>query len=168
MEFVGPATKKPRSTVNWSKNTHWTDMLITYLSENPVFRRKLFSDSTAEARKRGEAKVVAKDGKPQQYAVLAKVIFENDPGEQARYANDKKKYADSIETRLRRLKKEYKEWVETLGATGAGLDPDSVISDSPIANLMDEIRNKWPWWDDLHAFWRELPNYNPVTSPKLV
>jgi hypothetical protein len=23
------------------------------------------------------------------------------------------------------------------------------------------IRADWPWWDDLHAFWRELPNYNP-------
>jgi hypothetical protein len=23
------------------------------------------------------------------------------------------------------------------------------------------IRSEWPWWDDLHAFWRELPNYNP-------
>ena len=24
------------------------------------------------------------------------------------------------------------------------------------------ICSEWPWWDDLHAFWRELPNYNPV------
>jgi hypothetical protein len=23
------------------------------------------------------------------------------------------------------------------------------------------IRADWPWWDDLHSFWRELPNYNP-------
>ena len=23
------------------------------------------------------------------------------------------------------------------------------------------IRSEWPWWDDLHAYWRELPNYNP-------
>lgn len=26
----------------------------------------------------------------------------------------------------------------------------------------DEIRAEWPWWDDFHSFWRELPNYNPV------
>ena len=25
------------------------------------------------------------------------------------------------------------------------------------------IRNEWPWWDDLHAFWRQLPNYNTVS-----
>src|ERR1700678_3934964 len=23
------------------------------------------------------------------------------------------------------------------------------------------IHSEWPWWDDLHAYWRELPNYNP-------
>jgi hypothetical protein len=23
------------------------------------------------------------------------------------------------------------------------------------------IHADWPWWDDLHAFWCELPNYNP-------
>ena len=25
-----------------------------------------------------------------------------------------------------------------------------------------EIVKKWPWWNELHAFWRELPNYNPI------
>jgi hypothetical protein len=28
--------------------------------------------------------------------------------------------------------------------------------------LPDEIREKFPWWDELHGFWRELPNYNPI------
>jgi len=23
------------------------------------------------------------------------------------------------------------------------------------------IRAEWPWWDSLHSYWRELPNYNP-------
>jgi hypothetical protein len=27
---------------------------------------------------------------------------------------------------------------------------------------LGEIRDEWPWWDDLHSFWRELPNYNPI------
>jgi hypothetical protein len=25
-----------------------------------------------------------------------------------------------------------------------------------------DIREKWPWWAELHAFWRELPNYNTI------
>jgi hypothetical protein len=24
------------------------------------------------------------------------------------------------------------------------------------------IRSEWPWWDDLHGFWRQLPNYNAL------
>ena len=23
------------------------------------------------------------------------------------------------------------------------------------------MHSEWPWWDDLHAFWWELLNYNP-------
>ncbi len=26
----------------------------------------------------------------------------------------------------------------------------------------DDIVAEWPWWKDLHAFWRELPHYNPI------
>ncbi|KAJ7797823.1 hypothetical protein B0H13DRAFT_1555827, partial [Mycena leptocephala] len=59
----------------WVQNPHWTENLIAYLSENPDFRRKLFSNSTAEAKQEGRKKLVGKDGKPQQYALLAKNIF---------------------------------------------------------------------------------------------
>jgi len=52
--------------------------------------------------------------------------------------------------------------LEKLGATGAGLNPADVRPGSRIAGIIDEIRDKWPWWDDLHSFWRELPNYNPI------
>ncbi len=24
------------------------------------------------------------------------------------------------------------------------------------------ILKDWPWWKELHSFWRELPNYNPI------
>jgi hypothetical protein len=24
------------------------------------------------------------------------------------------------------------------------------------------ITSQWPWWKELHSFWRELPNYNPI------
>ncbi|KAJ7888863.1 hypothetical protein B0H14DRAFT_3855863 [Mycena olivaceomarginata] len=49
-----------------------------------------------------------------------------------------------------------------LGATGAGLHPDKVREDSKLASLIDKVRDDFPWWEELHAFWRELPNYNPV------
>ncbi|KAJ7443069.1 hypothetical protein B0H11DRAFT_2204324 [Mycena galericulata] len=154
--------KKPREVVNWVQNPQWTRSIITYLTDNPPFRIKLFSDSTADAKQDGRAKLVGKDGKPQQFAILGAYVFSEDPKEQARYANNPGKYATSVETRMRRLKKEYKAWVEILGATGAGLQPAQVIPGSKIESLLGDIRSKWPWWDDLHPFWRELPNYNPV------
>ncbi|KAJ7026798.1 hypothetical protein C8F04DRAFT_881664, partial [Mycena alexandri] len=68
-------TKRPQ--VNWVKNTQWTDHLVEYLTDNPEFCRKLFSDSTAEARpkKDGRTKATAKDAKSAQYGDLAKHIF---------------------------------------------------------------------------------------------
>ncbi|KAJ6573445.1 hypothetical protein DFH09DRAFT_851500, partial [Mycena vulgaris] len=140
-----------------------TDKLVKFLSENPTFRIKLFSDSTADAKKEARAKQVAKDGKAVQCGVLAKYIFENDEQEQARYANDSAKFAGAVETRLRRLKKDYIGFLGQIGATGAGLDPDRVREGSQLASVFDEVREKFPWWDELHGFWRELPNYNPIS-----
>lgn len=96
--------KKKRITVNWVKNPPWTDLLVQYLSDNPTFRIKLFSDSTAEAKKEKREKHVGKDGKAVQCGTLAKYIFGDDPNEQVRYHNDPAKYAASVETRLRRYR----------------------------------------------------------------
>lgn len=27
----------------------------------------------------------------------------------------------------------------------------------------DRICSTWPWWKEFHSFWRELPNYNPIS-----
>ncbi|KAF8969028.1 hypothetical protein BDZ97DRAFT_1599276, partial [Flammula alnicola] len=61
--------------IEWAKNADWTWSLISYLTDHPSFHTKLFSDSTADANKEGRSKAVAKDGKAQQYGVLAKAIF---------------------------------------------------------------------------------------------
>ncbi|KAJ7789339.1 hypothetical protein B0H14DRAFT_2300675, partial [Mycena olivaceomarginata] len=67
--------KQPRQVVNWIQNPHWTRIAITYLSENPVFRLKMFSDSTADAKQEGRKKHVGKDGKQQLYGTIAGHIF---------------------------------------------------------------------------------------------
>ncbi|KAJ7315805.1 hypothetical protein DFH08DRAFT_820378 [Mycena albidolilacea] len=94
--------KPQRQLVNWVKNPQWTHSLVAYLCAHPDVWRKLFSDSTAEAKKEKRKKDVAKDSKAIQHGVLAQAIFEDDPSERARYANDPTKYATSVETRLRR------------------------------------------------------------------
>ncbi|KIJ96210.1 hypothetical protein K443DRAFT_10781 [Laccaria amethystina LaAM-08-1] len=95
------------------------------------------------------------DGRPQQYAVLAKHIFENDTTQSALYAANPARFVTSVETRLRRLKAEYSKYVKDIGATGAGLDPEEVTPGTTVT--VD-----WPWWSGFHSFWRELPNYSPV------
>jgi hypothetical protein len=87
--------------IQWAKNPDWTYTLIAYLGDHITFRLKLFSDSTADATKEGRAKLTAKDGKNQQYAVLAKHIFADEPGQSALYLQNPGRYGTAVETRLR-------------------------------------------------------------------
>ncbi|KAJ7022376.1 hypothetical protein C8F04DRAFT_1194586 [Mycena alexandri] len=114
---------------NWLKNTDWTDHLIEYLTDNSEFRRKLFSDLTAEAKKEGHTKSTTKDGK-------------------------------SAQCGSRMIRRSRHAIPTALGS--AGLDPTSVKEGTALASLIDEVRNGLPWWDELHGFWPELLNYNPV------
>jgi hypothetical protein len=86
--------------IQWAKHPEWTDDLVGYLSENVNFHIKLFSDSSANAAKEGRAKLTAKDGKSQQYEVLAKHIFKLMVGET--YDTTPARYVTSVETQLRR------------------------------------------------------------------
>ncbi|KAF8200151.1 hypothetical protein BJ912DRAFT_948114 [Pholiota molesta] len=158
-----PASSTRPPKIEWSKNPDWTWSLIAYLTTHSSFRTKLFSDSTADATKNGRAKVVGKEGKNQMYGTLAKALFGEMPGQMEFYALDSKRFAVSVETRLRRLKSEYSKHLKELGSTGAGLSPEDVTPGSELANLVDRICSTWPWWKELHSFWRELPNYNPIS-----
>jgi hypothetical protein len=88
--------------IQWAKNPDWTYTLVAYLGDHVTFRLKLFSDSTADATKEGRAKHTAKDGKVQQYAVLAKHIFATEPGQSSLYLQNPGRYSTAVETRLRR------------------------------------------------------------------
>jgi hypothetical protein len=88
--------------IQWAKNPDWTYTLIAYLGDHVSFRLKLFSDSTADATKEGRPKLTAKDGKIQQYAVLAKHIFADEPGQSSLYLQNPGRYGTAVETRLRR------------------------------------------------------------------
>lgn len=97
-----PVASTRAPNIEWAKNADWTWSLISYLTDHPAFRKKLFSDSTSDASKEGRQKAVGKDGKPQQYAVIAKYIFENEETQSGHYASSPVRFATSVETRLRR------------------------------------------------------------------
>ncbi|KAF9455159.1 hypothetical protein BDZ94DRAFT_1242453, partial [Collybia nuda] len=91
---------------------------------------------------------------------LADSIFAKDPVQSSAFKVNPTKFATAVKTHLRRLKADYQGFLKQLGKTGAGLDPSKLHGD--LANLQDSFREQWPWWDDFHAFWRELPSYHTV------
>ncbi|GJJ05869.1 hypothetical protein Clacol_000056 [Clathrus columnatus] len=152
--------------IPWMKNNAWTFLLIDYLENNVNFQRKLFSDATKDAKLDGRRCSTAKNSKAYFHSTLARYIFDEanqtDEDLHANYKVDEAHYARSVGGQLQCLKKKYKYYCGMLGATGTGLDPTDIEEGSDIANKIDEIKQEWPFWEWLHALWRELPNYNPV------
>ncbi|KAF8483219.1 hypothetical protein JB92DRAFT_3148979 [Gautieria morchelliformis] len=151
-EAVKAKKKKRAPDIKWDSNHAWTHSLIQLLIDQPDLWCKLFSDSTRDAKDNNQRKLQAKDQKIHLHGVLAKHIFEEHNAIQ--YASDLGNFAN--------LKKTYARHVRELGATGAGLEPEDVTPGSDIANKLDAICEDFPFWDDLHPMWCELPNYNAV------
>ncbi|KAJ7584194.1 hypothetical protein C8J56DRAFT_893787 [Mycena floridula] len=144
--------KKRDPGLKWDKNPDWTSRAVDYLVQHPAFRCRLFSDSTSEANAEGRKSIM--------FANLAQAIFDNIPDQatQAAYKADSQKYARSTQQHFSRLKKQYMGAVKQLYQTGGGLKPDDIIE-----NLHAKFRDEFgDFWDDLHAMWRELLNYNPI------
>ena len=158
LESLNAPKPKRSPDIQWEKNPDWTFTLISYLGNHVSFRLKLFSDSTADATKEGRMKHTAKDGKIQQYAILAKHIFAAEPGQSVLYLQNPGRYGTAVETRLRRyddlpffiyllchltcsfrLKAEYIAHLKVLGSTGAGLDPHTITKGSTIANVIGKF-----------------------------
>ncbi|KAI5987579.1 hypothetical protein EDC04DRAFT_2614802 [Pisolithus marmoratus] len=63
-----------------------------------------------------------------------------------------------------RLRKKYNEANKSLGSTGAGLTAMELRENPEMKRLLDKIVDTFPWWEDLHGFWRMNPSYNTVFS----
>ena len=100
LESLDAPKPKCSPDIQWAKNSDWTFTLISYLGNHVSFCLKLFSDSTADATKEGRMKHTAKDGKIQQYAILAKHIFTAEPGQSALYLQNLGRFGTAVETRL--------------------------------------------------------------------
>ena len=133
LESLNAPKPKCSPDIQWAKNPNWTFILISYLGNHVSFCLKLFSDLTADATKEGCMKHTAKDGKIQQYAILAKHIFAAEPGQSVLYLQNPGRYGTAVEARLRqyddsrffiyllchltcsfRLKAEYIQWLKKL------------------------------------------------------
>ncbi|KAF7366981.1 hypothetical protein MSAN_00956800 [Mycena sanguinolenta] len=154
-------SKKERAAIiPWGENPLWISTAVEYLTNNPEFRLRLFSDSTEEATKEGRKKQQGKESKINLYGTLADAIFQKNKVTQdvwEDYEKGKHRYAKSLQQQFSCLKKEYSAHVQTLYQTGGGLKPEDTQN-----NLIEKIKESFPHWDALHGFWRELPNYNPI------
>ncbi|KAJ7746212.1 hypothetical protein B0H14DRAFT_2275626, partial [Mycena olivaceomarginata] len=119
-----------------------------------------FSDSTEDATKEGRKKHQGKESKIIMYRTLADAVFVKDtvPEEMVQgYETDKTRYVKSLQQQFARLKKQYSVHVKGLYQTGGGLKAQDQQD-----NLIEKIKDSFPYWDELDGFWRELPNYNPI------
>ncbi|KAI6045462.1 hypothetical protein EDC04DRAFT_2598767 [Pisolithus marmoratus] len=49
-------------------------------------------------------------------------------------------------------------------STGAGLTAEELKANLQMRKLLDKILENFPWWEDIHGFWRTNPSYNMVFS----
>ncbi|KAJ7909203.1 hypothetical protein B0H13DRAFT_1549172, partial [Mycena leptocephala] len=170
------STKDRSNVIPWAENPAWLGRAIEHLTTDSSFRLKLFSDSTEDANKEDRQKKQAKESKINMYSTLADVVFKDEAvvSEEVRedYAQDSSRYAKSLQQQFARLKKGYTVHVKTLYQTGGGLKPADQQSNLigeifasikiPLTARAEKIQQSFPHWDDLHGFWCELPNYNPI------
>ncbi|KAH7871191.1 uncharacterized protein C8R40DRAFT_1239977 [Lentinula edodes] len=161
---VSNKPKKERAKpIEWGDNPGWIRKAIQYLINNVEFRLKLFSDSTVDAKAEDRKKSQGKEGKINMFSTLAAHIFTSNDEPIAQqewrdeYAKDPHRFATSLQQQFAKLKKTYSKHVRRLKDTGGGLLPEDQAQ-----NIIEQIQEEFEFWDDLHAMWSELPNYNPI------
>ncbi|KAJ3562020.1 hypothetical protein NP233_g9832 [Leucocoprinus birnbaumii] len=91
------ATGKWDDPIIWEKNPAWTWNTINYLTNNPAFCIKLFSDSTSQAKSEGCWKVNSGTCKAQLYQQMPLAMFVDPPKLKAKYNANPTKYGKSAQ-----------------------------------------------------------------------
>ncbi|KAI6013807.1 hypothetical protein PISMIDRAFT_121331, partial [Pisolithus microcarpus 441] len=60
--------------------------------------------------------------------------------------------------------KKYNDANKILGSTGEGLTAMELKEKPEMKRLLNRILDTFPWWEDLHGFWRMNLSYNTVFS----
>ncbi|KIK19893.1 hypothetical protein PISMIDRAFT_50986, partial [Pisolithus microcarpus 441] len=130
---------------------------------------KLFSDSHQEAVNEGHQRQQMSAQKEVYLQQAAAAIFTHDHDVHIRqlYAQYPSVFIKPVKNCFQscfRLRKKYNEANKTLGSTGAGLTAAELRENPEQKKLLDKITENFPWWEDLHGFWRNNPSYNTVFS----
>ncbi|KAF8142078.1 hypothetical protein EV363DRAFT_1150359, partial [Boletus edulis] len=152
--------------IQWEKNyAYRTDWLIEWCRDNPIKYIKLWGDSTQKANTDGHSKLQMSTHKSVLYAELAEYIFKDDEQFAERWQQDSKPFVAGTEHRDKEyvftllLRKKYTEQVKCLGQTGFGLTIEQ-LQTSAYSSVIAQIVVDFPWFEDLHGWWKDNPVCN--------
>ncbi|KAI5988206.1 hypothetical protein EDD15DRAFT_2580255, partial [Pisolithus albus] len=150
-----------------------TSCLITWCHTYPDVHIKLFSDCHQEAVNEGRRRQQMSAQKDVYLQQVASAVFSNDYDPRIRqlYTQHPSLFVKPIKNPLNlwlisrfRLRKKYNDANKTLGSTEAGLTAEELKEDPQLKKLLDKILENFPWWEEVHGFWRTNPSYNTVFS----
>ncbi|KIK11402.1 hypothetical protein PISMIDRAFT_79306, partial [Pisolithus microcarpus 441] len=122
-----------------------TTWLISWCKTYPDTHIKLFSDSHQDAVNEGWRRQQMGAQKEVYYQQVADTVFTHDHDIHIRHL-----YSQYPSL----LCKKYNEANKTLGSTGVGLTSAELQECPDMKKLLDKIVANFPWWEDLHGFWR--------------
>ncbi|KAF8545743.1 hypothetical protein OG21DRAFT_1397036, partial [Imleria badia] len=143
-----------------------TDRLISWGNSNPSEHLKLFSDSSQAAREEGRSKETNNQSRKTIYIALAQAIFLHDESIEIRAMceQDPSQFVPVVERRLAGLRKKYRSKLAVLTGTGAGRTYEELLETDLARNLIGAVRERFPWFDNLHGWWKSNLAYNLVYS----
>ncbi|KAG2028948.1 hypothetical protein BDR03DRAFT_1056542 [Suillus americanus] len=164
---TGSALKMP--TIHWEKkNSPRTTHLIEWCKINQDARLKIFSDSAKDVKEEGRTCQQMTTQKNIYMQQLAASVFADDEDPKVReyYQAHPLAFVKPIQGRFthHELHKKYNEINVQLGQTGAGLSFEELNENEKTRTLLDRLLQTFPWWVDLHGWWRTNPAYNTLFS----
>ncbi|KIN96524.1 hypothetical protein M404DRAFT_105014, partial [Pisolithus tinctorius Marx 270] len=135
----------------WERYPHLTSTLLSWLLQHPADRAVLFSSAKQRSAQEGSASLGKPHGRTKKeiHAVVAKVLFANDP-----------EYCSGYEMQPEKLKKRYREQLDRFKSTGGGIIP----GDARYPNLLVDAIAHFPWFEECDQMWRGIPSID--TQPQ--
>ncbi|KIN97876.1 hypothetical protein M404DRAFT_31824 [Pisolithus tinctorius Marx 270] len=141
------------------KNINWdvprTDILINWLLTHPANRRILFSDKITTVSPPSPDEGPVGHNKKEVQAIIAEVVFKNDPYYKDMYMVGPAKFQVSVGNCITMLKGSYCKCRARFKQSGEGIMPGH----ASYANL-HSVLNTLPWYDDLHSIWQGNPSFD--------
>ncbi|KAG1896304.1 uncharacterized protein F5891DRAFT_1193330 [Suillus fuscotomentosus] len=155
-------TKIP--AIYWEKRySACTSRLIEWCKANDEARIKLFSDSPKDAKEEGRPRQQMSTQKKNHIQQLAAADFYQLMKIQPFMHYMRSTHLAS--SNLLKASKKHNAVNKGLGQTGAGVKSvEELDADPRTKNLVAQLLLQFPWWSDLHGWWRTNPSYNTAFS----